>query len=100
MKAETEAGPSSQEAPAGPWDTTFNRAMNVHKGRDKSKPPTSAGRVTGFGTAMKFTENYSTDTDKKRERRRPAKDRAEVLELRKKLEIGRASCRERVYVLV
>jgi hypothetical protein len=86
LKAEAEAGPSSQEAQAGPWDTTFNRAMNVHKGRDKSKPPTSAGRVTGFGTAMKFIEYYSTDTDKKKERRKPAKDRAEVLELRKKLE--------------
>ena len=86
MKAEAEAGPSSQEAQAGPWDTTFNRAMNVYKGRDKSKPPTSAGRVTGFGTAMKFTEYYSTDTEKKKERRKPAKDRAEVLELRKKLE--------------
>jgi hypothetical protein len=86
LKAEAEAGPSSQEAQAGPWDTTFNRAMNVFKGRDKSKPPTSAGRVTGFGTSMKFIEYYSTDTDKKKERRKPAKDRAEVLELRKKLE--------------
>lgn len=85
LKAEAEAGPSSQEA-AGPWDTTFNRAMNVYKGRDKSKPPTSAGRVTGFGTSMKFIEYYSTDTDTKRERRKPAKDKAEVLELRKKLE--------------
>jgi hypothetical protein len=86
LKAEAEASPSSQEAQAGPWDTTFNRAMNVFKGRDKSKPPTSAGRVTGFGTAMKFTEYYSTDTEKKKERRKPAKDRAEVLELRKKLD--------------
>ena len=42
--------------------------------------------MTGFGTAVKFIEYYSTDTDKKRERRRPAKDRAEVLELRKKVE--------------
>ena len=86
MEIEAEAGPSSQEPPAGPWDTTFNRVMNVYKGRDKSKPPTSAGRVTGFGTAMKFIEYYSMDTDKKKERRQPAKDRAEVLELRKKLE--------------
>ena len=86
MEDEAQAGPSSQEAEAGPWDTTFNRAMNVYKGRDKSKPPTSAGRVSGFGTAMKFTEYYSTDTEKKKERRKPAKDRAEVLKLRKKLE--------------
>ena len=117
-KDEAEAGPSTQEAQAGPWDTTFNRGMNVHKGRDKSKPPTSAGRVTGFGTAMKFIEYYNTDPEKKKERRKPAKDKAEVLELRKKLEtlekekvdssmvdklvaeIGRASCRERVLRLV
>ena len=77
------AGPSSQEA--GPWDTTFNRAMNVHKGRDKSKPWNSAGRVAGFGTAMKFIEYYSTDTDNKRTRRKPSNDRAEVLELREKM---------------
>ena len=78
------AGPLSQEA-AGPWDTTFNRAMNVHKGRDKSKPPTSAGRVSGFGTAMKFIEYYNTDTDNKRMRRKPSNDRAEVLELREQM---------------
>ena len=71
MEAEAEAGPSSQEAPAGPWDMTFNRAMNVQKGRDKSKPPTSAGGVSDFGTAMKFIEYYSMDTDKKRMRRKP-----------------------------
>ena len=86
MKAEAEASRSSQEAQAGPWDTTFNRAMNVFKGRDKLKPPTSAGRVTGFGTSMKFIEYYSTDADKRKERRKPAKDKVEVLELRKKLE--------------
>ena len=82
-----EADPSYQpEPPAGPWDTTFNRAMNEYKGRGKRDAPTSAGHVTGFGTVMKFTEYYSTDTEKKKERRRPSKDRAEVLELRKKLD--------------
>jgi len=81
-----EADPSYQpEPPAGPWDTTFNRAMNEYKGRGKRDAPTSAGRVTGFGTAMKFTEYYSTDTEKKKARRYPAKDRAEVVELRKQL---------------
>ena len=72
------AGPSE---PAGPWDTTFNRAMNTTKGRDKSKPPTSAGRVSGFGTAMKFIEYYSTDTDNKRTRRKPSNTSAQVAEL-------------------
>ena len=50
-----QAGPSSQGS-TEPWDTTFNRAMNVYRERDKSAPPRSAGRVTGFGTSMKFTE--------------------------------------------
>ena len=86
MKAEAEASPSSQEAQAGPWDTTFNRAMNVYKGRDKSKPPTSAGHVTGFGTSVKFLQYYNTDTETRKERRKPARDKAEVIELRKKLE--------------
>ena len=35
---------------------------------------------------MKFLVYYNTDTEKKKERRKPAKDKAEVLELRKKLE--------------
>ena len=54
LEADTEAGPSSQGS-TEPWDTTFNRAMNVYRERDKSAPPRSAGRVTGFGTSMKFT---------------------------------------------
>ena len=87
MEIEAEAGPSSQEPPAGPWDTTFNRVMNVHKGRDKSKPPTSAGRVSGFGTSMKFLQYYSSDPEKRKERRRTTRaDKAEVVELRKKVE--------------
>ena len=58
-----EVGSSSQEAQAGPCDTTFNRAMNRFKGREKTLPPTFAGRVAGFGTSMKFIEYYSTDTE-------------------------------------
>ena len=54
-------------AEAGPWDTTFNRAMNVFKGRDKSKPPTSAGRVSVFGTSMKFGEYYKDECKKRKE---------------------------------
>ena len=53
LKADAEAGPSSQDS-TEPWDTTFNRAMNVYKERDKTAAPTSAGRVSGFGTSMKF----------------------------------------------
>jgi hypothetical protein len=32
------------------WDTPFNRAINVIKGRAKSLPPTLAGRMAGYGT--------------------------------------------------
>ena len=85
LKADTEAGPSSQGS-TEPWDTTFNRAMNVHKERDKSAPPTSAGRVSSFGTSMKFLQYYSTDTEKRKERRKSSKDKAEVVELKKKVE--------------
>ena len=85
MKADAEAGPSSQGS-TEPWYTTFNRAMNVYKKRDKSSPPTSAGRVSGFGTSMKFVQYYSTDAETRKERRKTTKDKAVVVELRKKVE--------------
>ena len=85
LKADTEAGPSSQGS-TEPWDTTFNRAMNVYKERDKSAPPTSAGRVSGFGTSMKFLQYYSMDTETRKERRKTTRDKLEVMELRKKVE--------------
>ena len=76
MTADAEAGPSSQGS-TEPWDTTFNRATNVFKNRDKSAPPSSAGRVSGFGTSMKFTEYYNSDGGvTRKERRKPTKDRA------------------------
>ena len=81
-----EDGPSSQES-SEPWDTYFSRAMNVFKEREKSKKPTSAGRVSGFGTSMKFMQYYSSDPEKKTERRKMKRDNtAEVVELRKKVE--------------
>ena len=49
-------------------------------------PPTSAGCVSGFGRSMKFINYYHSDADTKKERRRPSKDKAEVVELRKKVE--------------
>ena len=80
MKADAEAGPSSQGS-TEPWDMTFNRAMNVYKERDKSVPPTSAGRVSGFGTSMKFLQYYSTNSETRKERRKSTRDKAEVVEL-------------------
>jgi hypothetical protein len=70
------AGPSSQGS-TEPWDTPFNRATNAYKERDLDKPPTSAGRVSGFGTSMKVSEYYGSDA-KTRKERRSTKDKAEV----------------------
>ena len=87
MKNDTEIDPLSL-ASVEPWDTAFNRATNVYKDRDKSKAPTSAGRVSGFGTIMKFLEyDNSSDTSKtKTEKRRTVRaGKTEVLELKNKL---------------
>jgi hypothetical protein len=70
------AGPSSQGSPE-PWDTPFNRATNAYKEWDLDKPPTSASRVSGFGTSMKVSEYYGSDA-KMRKERRSIKDKAEV----------------------
>jgi len=47
------------------------------------KPPTSAGRVSGFGTSVKFGEYYKDDTKKRRERK--THSTAEVELLKKKV---------------
>ncbi|KAK1695804.1 hypothetical protein QYE76_012501 [Lolium multiflorum] len=80
------AGPSSQGS-TEPWDTPFNRATNRYKERELDKPPTSGGRVSGFGTSMKLSEYYGSDAKtRKLERRSSAKDKSEVQELKKKVE--------------
>jgi hypothetical protein len=40
------------------WDTALNRAVNVMKGREKTKPPTSAGHVLGEGFSVKWPDKY------------------------------------------
>jgi hypothetical protein len=47
----TMAGPSR-------WDTTLNRAMNVMKGRPKLKLPTSASRMLGEGSSVKWSDKF------------------------------------------
>ena len=47
------------------------------------KPPTSAGRVSGFGTSVKFGEYYKDENRKRRERKSST---AEVERLKKKVE--------------
>jgi hypothetical protein len=85
LKASSTAGPSSQGS-MEPWDMPFNRATNAYKKRNLDKPPTSAGRVSGFGTSMKVSEYYGSDAKTRKERRTSTKDKAEVQELKKKVE--------------
>ena len=49
---------SSSQGSAGPWENPLNRAIHPLKGRPKEKPPTSAGRVTGYGLRKKLGEYY------------------------------------------
>ena len=61
------------------WDTPFNRATNAYKKRPLDKPPTSSGRMSGFGLNMKVDEYYTSDAKSSRkERRTTSKDKAEV----------------------
>jgi len=62
---------SSQGAsPLGPWDNTFNMALNLAKGKtDKTKKP-SAGRIAGYGLTRKMGEFYNESKETKRERRK------------------------------
>jgi hypothetical protein len=70
------------------WDTPFNRAINVIKGRAKSLPPTSAGRVVGYGTYDKVGDFKKEDREAKKERKATAvavataSERCEVEKLR------------------
>jgi hypothetical protein len=54
------------------WDTPFNRAINMIKGRAKSLPPTSAGRVAGYGTYDKVGDFKKEDREAKKERKAAA----------------------------
>ena len=60
MKALAKDGQSSQGS-TEPWNTPFNRATNAFKERDLDLPPTSSGRVSGFGLNMKVGEYYQSD---------------------------------------
>ena len=69
-----------------PWDTAFNRATNAFKNRPLDLPPTSAGRVSGFGLNQKVGEYYDSDAKSKKARRVTGAAKAEVEELRKQVE--------------
>ena len=75
---------SDSQGPTEPWDTLFNRATNAYKKREKWMPPMSTGRVSGFGTGMKFGEYYKEEVKKRKERK--TQSAAEVEQLKKRVD--------------
>ncbi|KAK1618430.1 hypothetical protein QYE76_023947 [Lolium multiflorum] len=74
-------------AMAAALEENRNSALRHLVNRELDKPPTSGGRVSGFGTSMKLSEYYGSDAKtRKLERRSSAKDKSEVQELKKKVE--------------
>jgi hypothetical protein len=68
------------------WDTPFNRAINVIKGRAKSLPPTSASRVAGYGTYDKVGDFKKEDREAKKERKAAAAAAAATASERREVE--------------
>jgi hypothetical protein len=58
----------------------FNRVINMIKGRAKSLPPTSAGRVAGYGMYDKVGDFKKEDREAKKERK-AASERRKVEKL-------------------
>lgn len=52
-----------------PWDTTFNRALNIKKGKPANEPP-EYGRVVGAGDGATWTYYYHEDKETRRQRRK------------------------------
>ena len=77
--------PESSEGSREPWDTAFNQATNAMKKRELHLPPTSAGRVSGFGLNMKVRDYYS-DAKSKKARKVTGVAKAEVEQLKKQVE--------------
>lgn len=69
QEAEIAAAASVEEAVREPWDTPFNRAVNVKKKRAKNKKMTSGGRVAGFGLTTKVGVHFKEDAKTRKERR-------------------------------
>ena len=63
---ESNSSSSQGSTPVAPWDTTFNRALNLTKEVDRQAKPSSAGRVPGFG-AVPWSEYYGSSKGKKAE---------------------------------
>jgi len=81
------ASSSSQGSTADPrWDTPFNRATNRLKGRAKSLPPTSSGRVSGYGTYEKVGNFRKEDPEAKKERKAAAAAAAAAASGKRELE--------------
>src|ERR1041385_2258472 len=84
---------SSQESSvklAGPWDNSFNRALNkVKKVDDVTAKPSSAGHVVGFGADLNWSEYYGKPAEQSgsrgRKARRTEEDAAYVRGLEEKV---------------
>ena len=74
---ECRSSSSQGSTPVTKWDTTFNRAMNQVKNVEAQAPPSSAGRVPGFG-GISWSEYYGKKGKKA--------ESAEVKQLREKVE--------------
>jgi hypothetical protein len=84
------------------WDTALNRAVNMMKGWEKTKPPTSAGRVLDEGLSVKWSDKYGRQQKGKKEL---SEDEArELQELRERVanipEIVDKRVANKVYTLV
>ena len=69
QNAEIAAAAGIEDALREPWDTPFNRAINVAKKRPKNKKMTSSGRVAGFGLSEKVGVHFKEDAATRKERR-------------------------------
>jgi hypothetical protein len=56
--SQTSSSQGSTTIGSARWNTALNRAVNVVKGREKTLPPTSAGRVLGEGLSVKWSDKY------------------------------------------
>ena len=88
MKIASSQGSSVK--PAGPWDTTFNRALNKVKKVDVKAKPSSAGRVVGFGADLNWSSYYGKPEQsgsRGRKARRTEEDAAYVRGLEEKVNL-------------
>ena len=68
-RLQSESDSSSQSSTKYPWDTPFNRALNILKGKLANEPP-EYGRVVGAGDGAMWKYYYHEDTEVRKQRRK------------------------------